>query len=139
MIGAEVGVVHALCDVGTDLEGMSLIHTPTLPRKMRKPRFLSKKEVRGKRSTASKLVAEGAEIESQQMIMNDIIFRNEPGIRCLSCENEAYVDDLWFGFGKIRVAARGYSAVSPSHKERRTRVAARGGLVVPPSHKKRTS
>ena len=45
LIGTEVGVVHALCDVGTDLEGMTLIHTPTLPRKMRKPRSIFKKEV----------------------------------------------------------------------------------------------
>ena len=89
-----------MCDGGIDLEGMTLTHTPTLPRKMWKPRFLSKKEVRGKRSTARKLAAERAEIESQQMIMNDIIFRNEPGIRCLPCEDEAYVDDLWFGFHK---------------------------------------
>ena len=34
------------------------------------------------------------------MIMNDSIFRNEPGIRCLPCEDEAYVDELWFGLHK---------------------------------------
>ena len=67
---------------------------------MRKPRFLSKKEMRGKRSTAKRLARDRAEIESQQKIMNDIIFRNEPGIKCLPCEDEAYANDLRLGFGK---------------------------------------
>jgi hypothetical protein len=138
-----LGVVYALCDGG--FEQLTLIHTPerdasqnlTLSKK-RRPRFLSKREVRGKRSAARKLAADRAEIESQQKIMNDIIFRNEPGILCLPCCAVAYEEEMVIGFDKT-MAARGFLVVPPSHKERRRRLAARGFLAVPPSQQKRTS
>jgi hypothetical protein len=70
-----------------------------------------RKEMRGKRSTAKKLARDRAEIESQQKIMNDIIFRNEPGIMCLACEDEAQTGDLWIGFVKKKKKKSGSKGV----------------------------
>ena len=83
---------------------------------MRKPRFLSKKEMRGKRSTAKKLARDRAEVDSQQNIMNDTILRNEPGILCLPCEDEAYAGDLWIGFGKTS-GGKGVLSCAPDSLE----------------------
>ena len=119
----------------TCFEGFALIHTPTLSRKMRKPRFLAKKERRHQRSAARKLAADKAEVDSRQKIMNDIIFRNEPGIMCLPCEDKAYADDMWFSFDKNNGGKGVLGCAPPSHEKRAStrRVAARGFLVVPPS------
>ena len=80
-------------------EELTLIHPPTQSRK-RRPRYLSKIERRHQRPTARNLAATKLEIDSQQNIMNDIIFQNDTGIMCLPCEDEAFADDMWFRFHK---------------------------------------
>ena len=99
---------------------MTLIHTPARDAsqnsslsKKRRPRCVSKKERRHRKSAERRVAADKLEVEKQHQIVNDIIFRNEPCILCLPSCAEAYEDKMVIGFNKKKSGGKGVLGCAP--------------------------
>ena len=135
----DVGVVRVFALGDGGLEQLTLIHTPdrdasqnsTLSKK-RRPRFASKKKRRHRKSTQKRAAADKLEFKEQHKIMNDIIFRNEPGILCLPCCAEAYEEEMVIGFDKTKSGGKGVLGRAPVTKRGKEDWRQGGSWLCPP-------
>ena len=77
---------------------------------------MSKRERRHKRSAEERVAADKLKVEERHKIMNDIIFRNEPGILCLPCCAEVYEEKMVIGFDK-KSGGKGVLSSAPESQE----------------------
>ena len=118
---------------------MILIHAPErdasqnpLLSKKSRPRFVSKKERRHRKSTERRVAADNLEVEEQHKIMKGIIFRNEPGIICLPCCAGAYEEKMVIGFDKKKSGGKGVVGCVPQSQEAEKKSGGKVFMVVPP-------
>ena len=141
-----VGVVRVFVLGDGGLKQLIFIHTPdrdvsqnSTPSKKRRPRFVSKKERRHRVSTDRRVAQDKLEVEEQHKVMNDIMFRNEPGILCSPCCAEAYEEEMVIGSDKTKSGGKGVLGRAPQPQREAKKIGGKGVFGCAPSQQKRTS